>query len=70
MSSRKDGASISPLSAGDEDIKPGQTPAKTYSFPYNNADVKDQRVRPKGLVDMRVVWNPKKNILENGRLLQ
>ena len=54
----------------DEEIKPGLTLTKTIKIPYHNADFADQRIRGKDLVDMRVIWNPEKIILENGSLLQ
>jgi hypothetical protein len=54
----------------DEEINPGQTITKEYIIPYNNADAADQRVRSKDLIDMRVMWNPEKIILENGNLLE
>lgn len=54
----------------DEEINPRQTVTKKYTIPYNNADAADQRVRIKDLIDMRVVWNPEKIILENGNLLE
>lgn len=54
----------------DEEINPGQTFTKIITIPYHNADATDQRVRGKDLIDMRVVWNPEKIILEDGNLLQ
>ena len=54
----------------DEEINPGQTFTKIITIPYHNADGTDQRVRGKDLIDMRVVWNPEKIILEDGSLLQ
>ena len=53
----------------DEEINPGQTFTKIITIPYHNADGTDQRVRVKDLIDMRVVWNPEKIILEDGSLL-
>lgn len=54
----------------DEEINPGQTLTKIITIPYHNADASDERVRGKDLIDMRVVWNPEKIILEDGSLLQ
>jgi hypothetical protein len=54
----------------DEEITPGQTLTKIVTMPYHDADATDQRVRDKDLIDMRVVWNPEKIILEDGSLLQ
>jgi hypothetical protein len=54
----------------DEEINPWQTVTKKFTIPYNNSDAADQRVRSKDLIDMRVVWNPEKIILENGNLLE
>lgn len=54
----------------DEKISPGLSLTKTYQFPYNNADENDQRIRTKDVVDMRVVWNPEKVVLADGKILQ
>jgi hypothetical protein len=54
----------------DEEINSGQTLTKIVTMPYHDADATDQRVRSKDLIDMRVVWNPEKIILEDGSLLQ
>lgn len=54
----------------DEEITPGQILTKIVTMPYHDADATDQRVRGKDLIDMRVVWNPEKIILEDGSLLQ
>lgn len=54
----------------EEPVKPGLTLVKTYTIPYDHASENDQRVRSKDLVDMRVVWNPDKIIIEDGKILQ
>ena len=54
----------------DDDILPGRTLTKTYTYVYNNADENDVRMRSKDLLEMRVVWNPGKIIFENGSMAE
>jgi hypothetical protein len=54
----------------DEDILPGQTLTKTYTIDYNDADENDRRLRSNDSFNLRIVWNPEKIILENGKLIE
>ena len=53
-----------------EIILPGQTLTKTYTTDYNDADENDRRLRSNDSFNLRIVWNPEKIILENGKLIE
>jgi hypothetical protein len=54
----------------DQDILPGQTLTKAYTTDYNDADENDRRLRSNDSFNLRIVWNPEKIILENGKLIE
>jgi hypothetical protein len=50
----------------DENILPGQTLTKIYTFDYNDANENDRRMRAKDIFDIRTMWDPEKIIFEKG----